>query len=130
MLWMASMYYDNMAKTDDIVSAVDGVAARLQEKPVDKATLDRALIKMRSKFYDDLEALSGFGRANLLASFALFDDNPERINTIETDFRKVTPELIRRTARDYLRTTNQTVVIVEPGAAKPAQAAPSTGGAK
>jgi predicted Zn-dependent peptidase len=127
MLWLASMFYDNMAKTDDIVAAVDGVLADLQNKPADQAMLDRALTKMRSKFYDDLEALSGFGRANLLASFALFDDNPERINTIEADFRKVTPELIQRTAKEYLRTTNQTVVVVEPGAAKPA---PSTGGAK
>jgi predicted Zn-dependent peptidase len=130
MLWMASMFYDSMAKTDDIVTTVDQVLARLQEKPVDKPTIDRALIKMRSKFYDELETFSGFGRADLLASFALFDDNPERINTIESEFRKVTPEMIQRTAREYLRNTNQTVVVVEPGAAKPAQAAPSTGGAK
>jgi zinc protease len=54
----------------------------------------------------------GFGRADLLASFALFDDKPENINQIEANFRKVTPALIQKTAREYLRKTNRTVVIL------------------
>jgi predicted Zn-dependent peptidase len=62
----------------------------------------------------------GFGRADLLASYALFDDKPENINQIEANFRKVTPALIQRTAKEYLRKTNRTVVIlnVEKSAAK------------
>ena len=31
-----------------------------------------------------------FGRANLLAAFALFDDDPGRINTILGELEKVT----------------------------------------
>jgi predicted Zn-dependent peptidase len=54
----------------------------------------------------------GFGRADLLASFALFDDKPENINLIEANFRKVTPALIQKTAKEYLRKTNRTVVIL------------------
>jgi predicted Zn-dependent peptidase len=57
----------------------------------------------------------GFGRADLLASYALFDDKPDNINQIETNFRKVTPELIQKTAREYLRKTNRTVVILKAG---------------
>jgi predicted Zn-dependent peptidase len=62
--------------------------------------------------------LNGFGRADLLSSFALFDDNPGRINDIENQLRKVTPELIQKTAAEYLRPTNRTVLIVEPKAAE------------
>ena len=56
--------------------------------------------------------LAGFGRADLLASFALFYDDPEWINRIEGEFRKVTPALIQQVAKEYLRTTNRTVVKV------------------
>jgi predicted Zn-dependent peptidase len=47
-----------------------------------------------------------------LASYALFDDRPENINEIEANFRKVTPALIQKTAREYLRKTNRTIVII------------------
>ncbi len=56
----------------------------------------------------------GFGRADMLACFALFDDDPTRINTIESDIRKVTPELLQKTAQEYLRPTNQTILTVKP----------------
>jgi predicted Zn-dependent peptidase len=59
----------------------------------------------------------GFGRANLMACFALFDDDPSRINSLEADFRKVTPQMVERTAREYLRKTARTVLLIEPGAA-------------
>ena len=82
--------------------------------------LDRALTKVRSNFYDILGQLNGFGRADLLASFALFDDNPARINALEAEYRKVTPQIIQRTAREYLRAGNRTVLTIVP---KPAAAA-------
>ena len=62
------------------------------------------------------DALFGFGKADLLCSFALFDDDPGKINRIEEEFRKVTPELIQKTAREYLRPTNRTVLVIEPKA--------------
>ena len=62
--------------------------------------------------------------SDLLASFALFDDNPARINSLEEQFRKVTPELIQKTAQEYLRPTNRTIVVVEP-APKAAAEAPA-----
>ena len=61
--------------------------------------------------------LFGFGRADLLASFALFDDDPARINTLESEFKKVTTELIQKTVKEYLRPTNRTILISQP--AKP-----------
>ena len=113
MLWMADIYHDDSVKPDQIVSSIESVMAPLRTKTVDKATLDRALVKLRSSFYDSLGTFNGFGRADLLASFALFDDNPARINNIEAEFHKVTPELIRKTAAEYLRPENRTVLVLE-----------------
>jgi zinc protease len=115
MLWTASLFHDNNVKDDDILAAIDSVIEPLRSKPIDQKTLDRALVKLRSDFYDQVGQFNGFGRADLLASFALFDDNPQRINSIEAQFRKITPALIQKTAEEYLRPTNRTVLVVEPG---------------
>ncbi len=96
------------------MAAIDGVIEDLRTRPVDAATLERARTKARSSFYSYLEALGGFGRADLLAVFALFDSDPARINRLEDEFAKVTPELILRTAQEYLRPTNRTILTIEP----------------
>jgi predicted Zn-dependent peptidase len=108
-------------KPETIMAAVDETVERLRTKPVDQSTLDRALVKMRSDMYDQMDQLNGFGRADMLASFALFDDNPARINDLENEFKKVTPALIQKTAQEYLRPTNRTVLTVETKAAAPAE---------
>ncbi len=113
MLWMASLIHDAATKPDDIMKTVDEVIEEARTKPVDRGTLDRAIVKLRSDLYDSMGGFFGFGRADLLASFALFDDNPTRINTLEDEFKKVTPELIRKTAEEYLRPTNRTIVVLE-----------------
>ncbi len=114
MLWMASLIHDPTTSTDDILKAIDGVIEEARSKTVDRATLDRAFVKIRSDLYDNMGGFFGFGRADLLASFALFDDNPARINTLEQELLKVTPEVILKTAQEYLRPTNRTVLIIEP----------------
>ena len=114
MLWMASLIHDPTTSTDDILKAVDGVIEEARTKMVDRAALNRAFIKIRSDLYDNMGGFFGFGRADLLASFALFDDNPARINALEQELLKVTPELILKTAQEYLRPTNRTVLMVEP----------------
>src|SRR5919199_6907288 len=95
----------------------------LRTRPVSGGELARALVKLRSSFYSEIEQFSGFGRANLLASFALFDDDPARINRLEPEFAKVTPELLMATAREYLAPTNRTILTIVPG--KPAAAGTS-----
>jgi zinc protease len=115
-LWTTSLMHDAETPTDDILDAFDEEIERLRSGPVDQATLELAKVKARSSFYDHLEDLFGFGRADLLASFALFDDEPERINHIEAEFQKVTPELLLATAREYLRPSNRTVLTIVPKA--------------
>jgi predicted Zn-dependent peptidase len=125
MLWMADIYHDSNVTPDQIVSSMESVIAPLRTKPVDQATLNRALVKLRSSFYDQLGQFNGFGRADMLSSFALFDDNPARINNIEAEFHKITPELVQKTAAQYLRPENRTVLVLE---TNPADAAETKGG--
>jgi predicted Zn-dependent peptidase len=114
MLITASLIHDQDKSADSIMKAVDMVIEELRTTPVDAATLERARTKARSNLYSYMEAFGGFGRADLLASFALFDSDPDQINRIEAEFAKVTPQLILRTAQEYLRPTNRTILTVEP----------------
>jgi len=124
MLFMADLRYDPATSPDAIVKAFDSAIEPIRNKPVDKAVLDRARVKLRSDLYDNMGTLGGFGLADLLASFALFDDNPGRINSLLSEFDKVTPELIQKTAQEYLRPGNRTVLVLETKAAD-APAAPA-----
>jgi predicted Zn-dependent peptidase len=117
MLWTAALFHDADVTPGQILSSVDSVIEGLQSNPVDQSLLDRSITKVRSSLYDTLSQFGGFGRADLMASYALFDDDPSRIDSLEAEFHKVTPQLIERTAREYLRKTNRTVLLIEPGAA-------------
>ena len=116
-LYMGWLFHDNDKTANEIMGAVDAQIAKLQNQRVDDETLRRARVKMRSALYDEIESFFGFGRADLLASFALFYDDPAKINRIESEFDKVTPELIQRTAQEYLRPTNRTVLTIVPRSA-------------
>jgi zinc protease len=114
MLLIANLTYDPTTKTETVLEAMDRVIEPLRSKPVDQNTLDRARVKLRSSLYDTMGRFGGFGLMDLLASFALFDDDPARLNTLVVEFQKVTPELVQKTAQEYLRPTNRTVVTIEP----------------
>ncbi|MBN2364518.1 MAG: insulinase family protein [Calditrichaeota bacterium] len=112
-LWTGYLFHDLDVASDSILQVITDVIEEVRSSEVEQTTLDRALIKKRADIYDIMEEYYGFGRADLLASFALFDDNPSLINEIEKNFVAVTPALILETAREYLRPTNQTVLIIE-----------------
>jgi len=113
-LWTVWLIHDADKKAEDIISAIDEEITRLQNSPVTKEELELALVKRRSRLYADYEQFVGFGRANLLAAFALFDDDPAKINRLEDEFRKVTPETIQKAAREYLRPANRTILTIVP----------------
>ncbi len=115
-LWDVSLFYDKDKTSQQILEVFDVEIEKVRTTPVDPATLDRALVKVRSSLYDKMEQFGGFGRADLLASFALFDDDPGKINRIEEEFRKVTPALMQKAAQEYLRPGNRTILVVEPKA--------------
>jgi zinc protease len=117
MLWTSNLTYDSTITSDEIIKQYD-VAIDDLTKNVSAADLQLALVKMRSGLYDAIGGNFGIGKINLLACFALFDDNPARINTLESEFKKVTPDLIRATAKKYLSPGNRTILIIEPKAPK------------
>ncbi|MGH7663582.1 MAG: M16 family metallopeptidase [Gemmatimonadaceae bacterium] len=125
-LWTAFLFHDAATSADSIIAVIDSVIEPLRTTMVDQATLDKLRVQMRSAFLGEVEQLFGFGRTDMLASFALFDDDPSRINRLEAEFNDVTPELILRTAREYLRPTNRTILTIVPAPA-PAPAAPASG---
>jgi zinc protease len=118
MLWGANLIYDSTIKADAILAEIDKAIADLSNK-VTKDDINLAVVKMRSNLYDQIGGFFGIGKINLLACFALFDDDPTRINKLEDEFKKVTPELIKKTIKEYLRSTNRTVLIIDPKSVNP-----------
>ena len=88
MIWLGYLFHDSKTKPEEIMAAVDTVVKGVQDKPIDQKTLNRALTKVRSNFYDVLGQLNGFGRADLLASFRALDDNPARSTRSKRSFAK------------------------------------------
>jgi predicted Zn-dependent peptidase len=123
MLWSASLVHDPATSEAQIMAAFDENIDRIRTEPVTQEEIDRARRKIRSELYDLVGSSSRVGLVDLLAAFALFDNDPDRLNRIEGEFAKVTPELILKTAQQYLRPENRTVLVVaagkpEAGAAK------------
>ncbi|GFD89727.1 peptidase M16 [Tenacibaculum sp. KUL152] len=115
MLWMSSFTHDDTVSRDTITAAIDKVVNKLQETPLSEEEMERAIVKIRSSLFDAVDGFYGFGRADLLASFALFDNDPSKINELEANFKKVTPEIVAKTVKEYLRPTNRTILTVTPG---------------
>jgi len=111
MVWMSDLTYDATVSPDSIIKVFDGAIAELNS--VTQEDVDMAIVKLRSDLYSSISG-NGFGLADLLASFALFDDDPSRINSLESQFRKITPDLIKKTASEYLVAGNRTILIVDP----------------
>ncbi|MBI3568801.1 MAG: insulinase family protein [Gemmatimonadetes bacterium] len=119
MLWELSMYHDTSTPADALLEVVDQEIEALRSHPVDAATLERAKTKMRSQLYGIADENFGLGKLDLLASFALFDGDPARVNALERNFDAVTPALILSTAKEWLRKDNRTVYTIVPGAKSP-----------
>jgi predicted Zn-dependent peptidase len=101
---------------DEILKEVDAVLHDVQEHGVTKKELADAKVRFRSNFYDEIESTEG--RANLLASFALFHDDPSRINKIVEQFEAVTAAQVQDVAKRYLVPTNRTAIDRVPEVAK------------
>src|SRR5215469_3429818 len=114
MLLAADVTYDPTTKPETVIEAIDAVIEPLRSKAVDQKTLDRARVKLRSSLYDTMGQFGGFGLMDLLASFALFDDNPGRVNDLVPQFNKVTPKFLQKTAQEYLRSSNRTIIELQP----------------
>src|SRR5689334_20701269 len=108
MLLVARTTYKPGHRGDDILQEVDAIIKDVQDHGVTAKELRDAKVRFRSNFYDQLE--STFGKANLLASFALFNDDPGRINKVLGAYDAVTAEQIQNAAKKYLVAENRTAI--------------------
>jgi zinc protease len=116
MLWMVTAFHDRDKRADTLLKVMDAEIDALSAAPPDSATLARAKTKMRAALYGFLEEFSGLGKLNLLASFALFDNDPNKINALDDGFASITAEQIQKTAKEFLRRENRTIYTIIPGA--------------
>jgi len=120
MLFIADVRFDPSTQPDTVLQAMDTAIAPLREKPVSQEELERARVKLRSSLYDTMGQFGGFGLMDLLASFSLFDDNPALVNSLDAKFDQVTPALIQKTAQEYLRPGNRTIIELKTAPKTPA----------
>jgi len=117
MLWMVYLIHDAGVAPETILADIDAEIGRIQAQPPAAAELERARTKIRAALYNLAGSSTRFGLLDLLASFALFDDDPARINRLEAAYHAVTPEQVSDVARRYLTTARRTVQVVVPGRA-------------
>jgi zinc protease len=136
MLYTMRVDYFNDKTADQVVAAIETVLDDVRKNGITAAELAQAKTSMKSAFLDDMEAggMPLFGRANLLGVFALFDDDPGRINTILGEMDKVTLEDVKAAAARWFVPTNRTSLdsrpAVKPSAGLPAEALAKVGGAR
>jgi zinc protease len=123
MLFTMRVDYLNDKNAGQVLDAIESVLAEIRAKGVTEAELAQAKTALRSAFLEDMEGgfMPRFGRANLLAAFALFDDNPGRVNTILAELDKVTVDDVKAAAGRWFVPTNRTSIDSRP-VAKPTQA--------
>jgi predicted Zn-dependent peptidase len=122
MLYTMRVDYFNDKTADQILAAIESVLDDVRKNGITAAELAQAKTTMRSAFLDDMEVgglgMPLFGRANLLGIFALFDDDPARINSILSEVDKITLDDVKAAANRWFVPTNRTSLDSRP-AAKP-----------
>jgi zinc protease len=107
LLTMTGTYKEGV-KGEDVVKTIDEAIDGIQKNGVTQKQVNDAVVRFRSSYYDQLE--NHISKAHLLAVFAMFDDNPKKINTALDPYLKVTPAEIQAAASKYLVPTNRTII--------------------
>ena len=112
MLYAFRVDYRPDLKGSDVIAVVDKVIGAIQELGITEDELRQAKVNFRSSFLENIEggSIPGFGRSDLLAALALYDDDPNRINTILAELDKVTVADVRQAATKYLVPANRTSI--------------------
>jgi zinc protease len=100
--------YKNGHPGDEIVKELDSVVGEIQKSGVTTTELADAKVRYRSNYYNQSE--STFGKAHLLATMALFRDDPGQINTAIPQFEAVTTAQVQAVAKKYLVPENRTII--------------------
>jgi len=118
LLWCVTLVHDDEVSAEAIIEAFDGVIEGVRERGLETRAFARALTKARASLFGTIadQFIPGFGLADLLASFELFEGDASRVNELEARFAAVTPELVARVAEQYLRRENRVILELRPGA--------------
>jgi len=105
--------------TDAAITAFDEIIHEVVEQGTTLEELDPVKVKLRADYYSMLEGGMGsymprFGLMHYLASFTLFDGDPDRVNTILDDFLSVTAEEAQSFAGKILVPRNRAVLVRRP----------------
>jgi zinc protease len=110
--------------SDATLAAFDAAIRDVQENGISDDELEQLKIKFRSDYFSMLEGGRGgmprYGLMHLLACFALFDNEPQLVNTVLDGFLAVSRQQIQAVAEKYLRPTNRAIVFRRPAAGLPA----------
>ncbi len=93
---------------------IDAQIARIQQDGVTDEELAKVKTQARAQAIGRLQ--SAQSRAGALAQYAIYYDNPDRINTELRSLQTVTAADVRRVAHKYLTRNNRVVVIALPAA--------------
>src|SRR5204863_9775790 len=103
----------------DVMKVVGKVITAMQEDGIGDDELQQAKVNFRSSFLESLEAGGGFGKADLPAALALYDDESNRINAILGELEKITAADVQQAAKKWLVPANRTSIDRRPeGGAK------------
>lgn len=113
---VTSIFHKPEYSPDVTIAAFDEIVSELQEKPLSVDEMEQLKVKFRSDYVSMLEGghVPRFGLMHALACFTLFDQDPQRVNTIVDGFVAVTPAEVEAAAQRYLRHENRAIVIRRP----------------
>src|SRR5487761_655747 len=117
-LGTTTIYHKPEYSPEATIAAFDEVIAEVRDKTLDTDELEQIKVKCRADYFSMLESGGGgvprFGLMHALACFTLFDNDPQRVNTVLDNFLSVTPVEIQATARKYLAPANRSIVFRRP----------------
>jgi predicted Zn-dependent peptidase len=101
----------------ELEAAIEDEIEKVKTGPIADWEMQKARNAAKSSFVSSIA--STLSRATLLSQYALFYNDPNRINTRADAIAKVTAADVQRVAKQYLVKTNRTVVHTMPKAAAP-----------
>jgi zinc protease len=117
-LLTTTIFHKPEYSADATIAAFDELIRDLRENPISADELQQIQIKLRADFYSMLESGHGgvprFGLMHALACFTLFDNDPDRINTILGKLSAVTSADVQSVAQKYLSRENRSILLRKP----------------
>ena len=101
----------------ELEAAIEEEIEKVKNGPIADWEMQKARNAAKSAFVNSIS--STLSRATLLSQYAMFYNDPNRINTRADAIAKVTAADVQRVAKQYLVTTNRTVVHTMPKGAAP-----------